>query len=439
MPNFGPAMLISMTNSQYIPKYTPPPPQLQNPGENTDVHGVIQFSDGNVLFIVELHPVCRLLTPNLTKVGAVDTASRVARQHTAERDGFSGQGRERQSAAGSRRVLLRKKLSFSKALKNNSPNLEAVGNPPRMQIPVANSNSSSENSISHSTLSKEPLPSIMNTPSPSMVAIGLVKQSDLPLSWLDPTSVFSCNGLYVPRGTRNTLSQSLLKENERFQLDHGETSTKKSANLSTNDNSPEPPGENSTPLPCILASPYYQSMNISPVVRLDKFSFSSPDSSQNSRSAQTDHRRRRTASVPKDILCSLSNDKESRKTMKLSRIKSVPSSPMVLCTKLPLLRHQDGSKPPLSLVVSPKILQCKIRELQESVSLTTGGDVTQKLGEHVVSSSVVNVRQFFQDSVLQMNHSVAVERNFFFPGQCPGNGSISFARYFLAKIAGSID
>ena len=47
--------------------------------------------------------------------------------------------------------------------------------------------------------------------SPLMMALGLVRQSDLPLSWLDPTSVFSCNGLYVPRETRNTLSRVNLR------------------------------------------------------------------------------------------------------------------------------------------------------------------------------------------------------------------------------------
>lgn len=37
---------------------------------------------------------------------------------------------------------------------------------------------------------------------PYMAALGLIKQSDLPLTWLSPATVYSCVGLYVPREFR---------------------------------------------------------------------------------------------------------------------------------------------------------------------------------------------------------------------------------------------
>ncbi len=340
--------------------------------------------------------MCRLLTPNLTKASAIDEPAAASHSTRQQRGGLSGRERERQGAAASRRVLLRKKLSFSKALKNNSEGScqEATENAPRTLVPEADSHSSLEHFIPHSTPSSEQLPSVISSPSPSIVAIGLVRQSDLPLSWLDPTSVFSCYGLYIPRETRNTLCRSLSKESESSRLDRCEINAEISANLLTSDNkTPEPPDENSTSPLCMLTSmtsPYYHGLNISPVVHLEKFPFSIPDNSCNRQSASI-NRRKRTASVPKDILCSLSEDsvadeedKENRKTgdtKKLTRVKSyqsLPSSPMVLCTKLPLLRCQDNS---LSLTVSPKLLKSKIREAQESAGLSTG-DVTQ---EQIVS------------------------------------------------------
>ena len=317
-----------------------------------------------------------------------------ARQHATEKGGQARE-RERQGAAASRRILLRKKLSFSKALKSSSESSSGREDTPRTQMPEADSHSILENSIFHSTHSNERLPSVVSFPSPSMVAFGLVRQADLPLSWLDPTSVFSCNGLYVPRETRNTLSHSRSKEDEssRSQID---PSTKDNKSL-------EPLGEISTSEqspPCILTSvsftphtPTYLSVNISPVVRLNRCLLSIPGNSQST----STNRRRRTASVPRDVLCSLSKDSmageenkenkmttDTEKLTKLKSSRSLPASPVVLCTKLPLLRRQDSSKPPLSLAVSPKLLQQKVSKAQESASLATGNE-TQKREDNIVS------------------------------------------------------
>ena len=324
--------------------------------------------------------MCRLLTPNLT-----NKASTLLRQTSARQQSTATEReRERQGAAASRRILLRKKLSFSKALKNNSENSEDTT---RTQMSEVDSNSTCENSVLHSTPSNERLSSV---PYPLMMAIGLVRQSDLPLSWLDPTSVFSCNGLYVPRDTRNTLSRwSLSKERES-------SCRVNSADLLTEiNNSPNPPGKTSTSEQspsCILTSatltprtPTFLSMNLSPVVRLSRCLPSVPGSSHGNQSTST-NRRKRTASVPRDVLCSLSNNsmageenKENKTTItdteKLAKIKisrSLPSSPVVLCTKLPLLRRQDSANPAsLSLSVSPKLLQEKIIEAQDTASSTT--------------------------------------------------------------------
>ena len=348
--------------------------------------------------------MCCLLTPNLTKTSTMcQTADR---QHTTERDGrIRERERERQGAAASRKILLRKKLSFSKALKSGSESSSGQEDTPRTQMPEADSHSILEYSILHSTLSNECLPSVVSTPSPSMVAVGLVRQSDLPLSWLDPTSVFSCNGLYVPRETRNTLSHSCSKESESCgsRVDPSTKTPELLGETSTSEQSP----------PCVLTSapftprtPTYLGVNISPVVRLDRCLLSIPGSSHGNQSTST-NRRRRTASVPKDILCSLSKDSmageenkenqmttDTEKLTKLKSSRSLPASPVVLCTKLPLLRRQDNSKPPLSLAVSPKLLQQKIREAQESATSTTGSE-TQKCKDVIVSWSTVFCRALF--------------------------------------------
>lgn len=315
--------------------------------------------------------MCRLLTPNLSTTVTCQTA---ARQHSAEKGGRVRE-RERQSAAASRRILLRKKLSFSKALKNNSESLSAQEGTPETHTLEADSHSILENSI--------PIPSVVSTPSPSMVAVGLVRQSDLPLSWLDPTAVFSCNGLYVPRETRNTLRRSLSKGSE-------ESSRANSFNLSSEEDidskGPDPRGitaASKKSLPCAASpsprTPTYLGINISPVVRLNRCLLLIPGSSHGNQSASA-NRRRRTSSVPKDVLCSLSKDsvageenkenKSTADTERLTRIKSshsLPSSPVVLCTKLPLLRCHDSSQPaPLSLALSPKLVQQKLRDAQES-------------------------------------------------------------------------
>ncbi len=336
--------------------------------------------------------MCRLLTPNLTTRTTTMTDQTATRHHSTERGGRARE-REGQGAATSRRILLRKKLSFSKALKNNS---ESSSGQEDTQISEADSHSTFENAILHSTPSTcERIPPVVSscTPSPSMVAVGLLRQSDLPLSWLDPTSVFSCNGLYVPRDTRNSLSHSLSSRGNSI------------------DGSPEPSGETSTskqspPCPMTSASltsrtPTYLGVNISPVVRLNRCI---PGSSHFNQSMSR-NRRKRTSSVPKDVLCSLSKEdstgreesKENKtitdkeKMIRIKSSRSLPSSPVVLCNKLPLLRGHHSSKlphPPLSLAlpVSPQLLQRKMTEVQRSASSTTENECKNNL---VSWSSVV--------------------------------------------------
>ena len=233
--------------------------------------------------------MCQLLTPNLSSKTSTTVMGQAAaaRHHSTEMGGRARE-REREGQKGvtaSRRILLRKKLSFSKALKNNSENSSGREDTSGTQTSEADSQSTLENSILHSTLStSERIPPVVSssTPSPSMMAVGLVRQADLPLSWLDPASVFYCNGLYVPRDTRNSLS----------------------SRGNSIDKSPEP---------------------------------------------------------------------SSEKMKQIKRRWSLPSSPVVLCTKLHVPVH-----------VSPQLLQRKMKEAQESASSTCANE-THKSRDDIVS------------------------------------------------------
>lgn len=356
--------------------------------------------------------MCRLLTPNLSSKTSITMMGQTAaaRHHSTEGRGRAREREGQKGVAASRRILLRKKLSFSKALKNNSESFSAQEDTPETQMPEADFHSSAlENSVLHSTLStNERIPPVVSCSAPSslMVAVGLVRQADLPLSWLDPTSVFSCNGLYVPRDTRNSLSHSLSSRGNSIDKSPESTSGK----TSTSKQSP----------PCILTSvsftpctpTYLGGINISPVVCLNRcpLSVPVPGSSHGNQSTSTD-RRKRTNSVPKDILCSLSKEgsmaageenKENKSTIdreKMIKIKSscsLPSSPIVLCTKLPLLKGQHGSKPPppplsLSLAVSPQLLQRKMREAQESASSTIENELATSTSVNEIHKSKNNI------------------------------------------------
>ena len=48
-----------------------------------------------------------------------------------------------------------------------------------------------------------PVESTVATTVPHAIALGVVKQGEIPLSWLDPTNAYSCVGLYVPRAVRS--------------------------------------------------------------------------------------------------------------------------------------------------------------------------------------------------------------------------------------------
>jgi hypothetical protein len=74
--------------------------------------------------------------------------------------------------------------------------------------------------------------------------------------------------------------------------------------------------------------------------------------------------------------------------VRIKSSRSLPSSPVVLCTKLPLLRGHHSSKPPpsLSVAVSPQLLQRKMVEVQRSASSTTENE-THKCRNNIVSWS----------------------------------------------------
>ena len=354
--------------------------------------------------------MCRLLTLNLDRICAAS--------HSTVGSGDNRKCvRER---CGSNRQL-RKKLSFSRALKSNSESAcqSAMGNSPKATVTLADSHSPGNYSIPQSN---EQIPS--TSPSPSVVvALGLVRQADLPLTWLNPTSVCSCTGLYVPRETRN--SHCSLPRNERYQSLHGDViqdettcnsktsdspvAITSSGTMKVADRTPEPPNvlhhvNTSAIPPCTppsVSSPYYHGLNISPVVRLDKCPFSPPNSCQ----SVPPNRMRRTASVPSDeVYCSadslvpelVASDAKMLKKMKSSH--SLPSSPVVLCTKLPLQDHSYHSSHgmtssstsrqnfaiPLPVIISPKLLQLKVSNIQES--RTAGSqEVPETSEEHSVS------------------------------------------------------
>ena len=352
--------------------------------------------------------MCRLLTPNLGLVHKA-TQSDESQSHVTERRGNSGSNR-----------MLRKKLSFSNVLKCKS------GNSSRQDVEssISNPHSTIKDSIPHST---ERVPSqtdvqhlgaitshshstFENPRSPLVIALGLVRQVDLPLTWLDPTSVYSCNGLYIPRETRNSLC--FLSENKSSRLFHGNFAKNKAtdhlntSNLSSTASSDanqlsssvmaiknsETQGENSsrTKPPLTPTSSPFHRLNLTPTLRLDRY----PLSSLNSRHFTSTNRLRRTKSVPKDIhvACSTSVDLPSgrdevvriksgaKKLRKIKSSRSLPSSPVVLCSKLPLLKLQDclrcthkGGSPlstsrqgPLSVLLSPTLLQLKLGQVEEA-------------------------------------------------------------------------
>ena len=325
------------------------------------------------------------------------TLGLVASHSTGTADSI-GRGQERRGS-------LKKKLSFSRALNNYSENTHHsdVGNR------GLNSQSNSDNLIPHSNTCTPSAPSL----SPSVFALGLVRQTDLPLTWLDQASVYSCNGLYVPRKTRDSLHSLARRERSRLVRDDiitGDDRTKENfASASLPPSHPkgrqlwskmvdgkarrDAAGKSFTSVFSTLRTPPYTptsfpsprhhpSLNLTPILRLDRCTLTSRNG-----------RLRRTRSVPREVVCCSSKsrmteggERTSEDSGKLLRrtksCRSLPSSPVVLCTKLPLLRrnqdvssrerdghapssltNQEGFSRPL---FSPRTLQLKISDICNS-------------------------------------------------------------------------
>ena len=289
-------------------------------------------------------------------------------------------------------------------------------------MPSLKQNSNSCLETAHSTFVPKQVPSSLvqgaGAPSRLMVAVGLVRQSDLPLAWLDPSSVLSCTGLYVPRKTRNSFKcRSLQKEKEKeskgSRLNSCDVDGEMTPLLSAdNVRSCEPYSKMSTSSlsnPCVptsvpisprtptsttfsnftLTSPTYRGLNLSPALRLDRFPVSTSGSFHSHSSGS--NRAKRTANVPSDKVCSLSCDvsygKEevnettvvSKKLTKSKSSHSLPSTPVVLSSKLPQLKCDDQSSeglpsipsPSLSIAPPPNLPQSKCVELQQSARSAT--------------------------------------------------------------------
>lgn len=359
------------------------------------------IADGKVLFIVELQPMCRLLTPNPIPVGVAAHITDSTSPATKRRDSSR---------------MLRKKLSL-RAVKLKSGKLvqhdfansrlqsqstdeisssyssEGVSSTlsqldvQNSRVEISHSHSICENSTPHSNSNVPSLSPVF----PSMVALGLVRQANLPLTWLDQTAVYSCNGLYVPRKTRSNL-YSKIKSSPLVHT--GITKDRTTDHSSVGSSLVDP----STSAKCYTdeksTSPHtrpsfsFQSLNLTPVLRLDRYPYSSLVSRQNLSTC----RLRRSNSVPKEIVCSSSgglslvrDDVKRNGAKKLQLIKrsvSLPSSPVVLCSKLPLakLRNRshcaryDESSSPVSgqslsrqlpsIVLSPKLKLDKVKEFE---------------------------------------------------------------------------
>ena len=120
------------------------------------------------------------------------------------------QGKEKQvkmTKAAGRKV--KKKLGFSIPESQFSNASEAVSQtvsscqqPSNQRSPTGELHCSS--GVSNKGVAEQILKEEDHTPTvPSMAALGLIDQSDLPLTWLCSATVYSCVGLYVPREFRS--------------------------------------------------------------------------------------------------------------------------------------------------------------------------------------------------------------------------------------------
>ena len=229
------------------------------------------------------------------------------------------------------------------------------------------------NTPNPNSYSNEPQVPLVSPTAQSVVALGLVRQNDVPLTWLDPASVYSCSGLYVPRKVRNNLCPLPKKRDTRTcssRLVHsriiGDDSNKPSNHLmavnstatgctetgqfssTMADKTLDVSCENSSSTvpphtPTTLSSLQFLALKKSPVLRLDKCLLS-PNSCLR-QSLGTNRRVKRSDSLPKEVTCSTEilsvveggsktangNEKNQKKTKSCH---SLPSSPVILCNKL---------------------------------------------------------------------------------------------------------
>ena len=377
------------------------------------------IADGKVLFIVELQPMCRLLTPNLSPVGMVAHITD-SRSPATKRRGSSR--------------MLGKRLSFLRAVKHkpvqhglgnsrlqsqsndeNSSPYSSEGVPSEFsqlhvdvqnsRVKIFQSHSICENSIPHSNCSVSSLSSV----SPAMVALGLVRQADLPLTWLDQTAVYSCNGLYVPRETRSKLhskTKSSLLNHAGIIEDKNTDHSSAGCSLGDPSTSTKRYTDEKSMAPHTPLSSSFHGLNLTPVLRLNRCPLSSLDSRQSLSSC----RLRRSSSVPKEMASSSSGGlspvgdevkkNDTKRFQLIKRSVSLPSSPVVFCSKLPLAKlrnpshcsRNDESSSPASgrslsrplppIVLSPKLKLGKVKEFQ--VTLKKSGEQVQEQ-EHAVS------------------------------------------------------
>ena len=107
------------------------------------------------------------------------------------------------SGVRSKRRKIRKKLSFSKAAKmNGGLNVGKEGEGTGHHQSEGSSSELSNSSANPDDSFHLEEEMSQNCKVPHVVALGVVKQSDIHLSWLSATDVYSCAGLYVPREVR---------------------------------------------------------------------------------------------------------------------------------------------------------------------------------------------------------------------------------------------
>ena len=117
---------------------------------------------------------------------------------------------------------------------------------------------------------------------PHAVTLGVIKRGEIPLTWLDPTNVYSCVGLYVPRTVRNksvkvttavpsTNNQQSTCDTSSVPKEVSETSVELVTSRSPTSYRTSPKTPKTTPARTsrsLCASPYERALRSSPQIRL---------------------------------------------------------------------------------------------------------------------------------------------------------------------------